>query len=151
MEKVITLDNLEKFKDNLDALLDNKVDKEEGKSLMSSEEHSKLAGVENNATRTIVVASTQNGYIVVNDGQVKVYDDTEVRELIAGKKTAWVIDTESQITGLKDADGNFINVTKIGNLNMSLIKVGDDIYIKDDDVPDYWVTSREVEEGVVIL
>lgn len=129
----------------------NKVDKEANKSLMSQEEHSKLAGIENNATRTIVVASTQNGYIVVNDGQVKVYDDTEVRELITGKKTAWVIDTEDQITGLKDADGNFINVTKIGNLNMSLIKVGDDIYIKDDDVPDYWVTSREVEEGVVIL
>lgn len=129
----------------------NKVDKEANKSLMSQEEHSKLAGVENNATRTIVVASTQNGYIVVNDGQVKVYDDTEIRELIAGKKTAWVIDTENQITGLKDADGNYINVTKIGNLNISLIKVGDDIYIKDDDVPDYWVTSREVEEGVVIL
>ena len=133
----------------------NKVDKIAGKGLSSNdytnEEKSKLAGIENNATRTIVVASTQNGYIVVNDGQVKVYDDTEVRELIAGKKTAWVIDTESQITGLKDADGNFINVTKIGNLNMSLIKVGDDIYIKDDDVPDYWVTSREVEEGVVVL
>lgn len=133
----------------------NKVDKIAGKGLSSNdytnEEKSKLAGIENNATRTIVVASTQNGYIVVNDGQVKVYDDTEVRELIAGKKTAWVIDTEDQITGLKDADGNFINVTKISNLNISLIKVGDDIYIKDDAVPDYWVTSREVEEGVVIL
>lgn len=123
-------------------LENSKVNKETGKSLMSSEEHSKLAGISNEANKVVVLASTQNGYIVIDGNETKVYDDIEIRELIAAKETGWVVDIKSDIVGTEDSSGNFTNVTAIGSLNLSLIKVGDNVYVKDNSTPDYWVSDK---------
>ena len=60
-------------KTELDALLANKVDKVEGKSLVSNAEIAKLGTVAENATK--VEASETNGNIKINGVETKVYDD----------------------------------------------------------------------------
>lgn len=60
-------------KAELDALLANKVDKENGKSLVSDTEITKLSTVAENATK--VEASETNGNIKINGVETKVYDD----------------------------------------------------------------------------
>lgn len=131
--------------------LDSKVDKEEGQSLMSSEEHTKLAGISPEANKVVVLGTTPNGYIVIDGNQVRVFNDQELRNLIAGKETGWVIDRQDQITGDKDEDDNYNNVTAIEGLDLNQVKVGDNIYIKDREVPDYWVSARtEGSVGVIL-
>ena len=61
-------------KAELDALLENKVDKVEGKSLVSNAEITKLGTVAEGATK--VEASETNGNIKINGVETKVYDDT---------------------------------------------------------------------------
>lgn len=61
-------------KAELDALLANKVDKVEGKSLVSNAEITKLGTVAEGATK--VEASETNGNIKINGVETKVYDDT---------------------------------------------------------------------------
>lgn len=61
-------------KAELDALLANKVDKENGKSLVSDTEITKLGTVAEGATK--VEASETNGNIKINGAETKVYDDT---------------------------------------------------------------------------
>ena len=60
-------------KAELDALLANKVDKVEGKSLVSNAEITKLGTVAEGATK--VEASETNGNIKINGVETKVYDD----------------------------------------------------------------------------
>lgn len=60
-------------KAELDALLANKVDKENGKSLVSDTEITKLGTVAEGATK--VEASETNGNIKINGVETKVYDD----------------------------------------------------------------------------
>ena len=60
-------------KAELDALLANKVDKVEGKSLVLDTEITKLSTVAENATK--VEASETNGNIKINGVETKVYDD----------------------------------------------------------------------------
>ena len=60
-------------KNELDALLANKVDKVEGKSLVSNAEITKLGTVAEGATK--VEASETNGNIKINGVETKVYDD----------------------------------------------------------------------------
>lgn len=132
-----------------------KVDKVVGKGLstndFSNEEKEKLVGITPQATKVVVLQSTPNGYIVINGQETRVFNDQELRELIAGKETGWVIDTQDQITGDKDAQDNYTNVTAITGLDLSIIKIGDNVYIKDKDVPDYWVSGRTEVEGQIIL
>lgn len=61
-------------KTELDALLANKVDKVEGKSLVLDTEIAKLGTVAEGATK--VEASETNGNIKINGTETKVYDDT---------------------------------------------------------------------------
>lgn len=133
----------------------NKVDKEEGKGLSTNdytdEDKEKLGGIAPQATKVVVLTSTPNGYIVINGNEVRVFNDQELRNLIAGKETGWVIDTQDQIIGDKDEDENYTNVTAIESLNLANIKLGDNVYIKDADVPDYWVSGRTEVEGQIIL
>ena len=139
----------------IEAELGEKVDKVEGKGLSTNdyttEEKAKLNGVEPQATKVVVLASTPNGYVVINGIETRVYDDTELREQIGGKTASWVIDSQSQITGDKDAYENYTNVTAIEGLALELLKVGDNIYVRDNAQPDYWVDSKIVVEGQVIL
>lgn len=128
-----------------------KVDKIDNYSLVSDEEITKLSTVSENANHVIVLASTPNGYVVIDGDNTLVYDDSELRGLIASKETGWVIDTQDEIIGDKDEDENYTNVTVLGNLDISLIKVGDNIYIKDKDVPDYWVSGKTEVEGIIKL
>ena len=63
-------------KAELDALLANKVDKENGKSLVSNAEITKLGTVAEGATK--VEASETNGNIKINGVETKVYDDASL-------------------------------------------------------------------------
>lgn len=135
--------------------LDSKVDKVEGKDLSTNdytdEDKSKLDGISPEATKVVVLATTPNGHVVINGNQVRVFNDQELRNLIAGKETGWVIDRQDQITGDKDEDDNYNNVTAIEGLDLNQIKVGDNVYIKDREVPDYWVSARtEGSVGVIL-
>lgn len=139
----------------INAELGGKVDKVEGKALSTNdyttEEKIKLNGIAADATKVVVLASTPNGYVVINGTETCVYDDTELREQIGGKTASWVIDSQSQITGDKDAYENYTNVTAIEGLALEFLKVGDNIYVRNNEQPDYWVDNKVVVEGQVIL
>lgn len=71
-----------------------------------------------------------------------VYDEClNIREVAEGKTKPYVIDTQSDITGTKGQDDNYTNVTKITGVTLSELKVGDNIFIKQLEVPDYWVSQ----------
>ena len=108
----------------------------------TSELNTKLTNISPNAKNVADNHTVANGTILINGTQTTVYDDTEVRGLIAAKETGWVIDSQSNITGTKDSDENYTNVTAITGLDLSKVKIGDNIYIKDTEVPDYWVSAK---------
>lgn len=64
-----------------------------------------------------------------------------VAEIAEGKNKGYVINTQSQITGTKDSDDNYTNVTAITGITLTDLHVGDIIYIKELNVPDYWVSA----------
>lgn len=68
-------------KAELDALLANKVDKVEGKSLVSNTEITKLEGVSEGANK--VESSVQNGYIKIDGVETKVYDDAALARRVS--------------------------------------------------------------------
>jgi hypothetical protein len=81
----------------IEAELDKKVDKEDGKSLVSNTEITKLAGVSEGANK--VEASETNGNIKVDGTEVKVYTHPAEHAI-------------SEVTGLQDAlDGKVASVT----------------------------------------
>ena len=57
----------------VDALLDNKVDKEEGKSLLADTEIARLAAMKDGANK--VEASEKNGYIKIDGAETKVFEE----------------------------------------------------------------------------
>lgn len=117
-----------------------------GKGLSTNDyttaEKTKLSGIAEGATKVEDNHSTTNGTIKVNGTETTVYDDTTIKEQLAGFNRNYVIDSEADITGTQDpVSKKWTNVSAIGDLDMTTLKVGDNIYIKDDTVPDYWITS----------
>ena len=58
-----------------------------------------------------------------------------------GKTASYVIQSQSDITGTKDANDEYTNVTAITGVTISDLAVGDIILVKDLNVPDYWVSQ----------
>lgn len=58
-----------------------------------------------------------------------------------GKTKSYVIQGQSDITGTKDANEEYTNVTAITGITLSDLQVGDIINLKDLNVPDYWVSQ----------
>ena len=98
------------------------------------------------------------GYgISISDFQISV-DTTEiatklelnaVAEIADGKNKGYVINTQSQITGTKDSDDNYTDVTAITGVVLTDLHVGDIIYIKELNVPDYWVSALVYSDDIL--
>lgn len=83
---------------------------------------------------------TQDSLNPVTSGGV--YSECKnIREVAEGKCKAYVIATQSQITGTKDANDEYTGVTAISGITLTDLNVGDIIYITELDVPDYWVSA----------
>lgn len=79
-----------------------------------------------------------------------VYDNlVNVREVAEGKCKAFVIDAQSDITGTKDANDEYTGVTAITGVDLTKLKIGDVILIKELNVPDYWVSNLVYESEVL--
>ena len=77
----------------------------------------------------------------VSDNYATKLELQNVAEIAEGKSKAYVINTQSQITGTKDSDDNYTNVTAITGITLTDLHLGDIIYIKELNVPDYWVSA----------
>jgi len=66
---------------------------------------------------------------------------TNVREVAEGKCKSYIIDAQTDITGTKDANDNYTNVTAITGITLADLSLGDVILIKALEVPDYWVSQ----------
>ena len=83
---------------------------------------------------------TQNSSNPVTSGGV--YTECKnIREVAEGKCKSYVIDTQSQITGTKDANDEYTGVTAITGVTLADLKIGDVILIKELNKPDYWVSA----------
>lgn len=58
-----------------------------------------------------------------------------------GKTKSYVVQSQTDITGTKDANDEYTNVTAITGVTLADLQVGDIILIKDLNVPDYWVSQ----------
>lgn len=65
-----------------------------------------------------------------------------IREVASGKETGYVINTLSEISYGEDQGERLINVTSIVGIDFNNVKLGDNIYIIDTNVPDYWVSGK---------
>ena len=77
------------------------------------------------------------------------YSVNDIVNIAQGANKAYVIASDGCITGTKDSNDQYTNVsailTEIGgsdSLNLSEIKIGDNIYVKALNVPDYWVSGK---------
>lgn len=105
-------------------------------------EKSKLSGVAIEATKTQDNHLITNGTILINENQVIVYDDADVRQALAGFNKGYVISGESVITGTKNpTTGDWSNITAITGITLSDLKVGDNVYLIDNTAPDFWVSQ----------
>lgn len=73
-----------------------------------------------------------------------------IEETAAGKCKSYVINTQSEITGTKDANDEYTGVTAITGITLTDLKVGDQIFIKELQVPDYWVSALVYESDVLV-
>ena len=79
-----------------------------------------------------------------SNAQSGVAIDGALQPIIAvaqGKTKSYVIQGQSDITGTKDANEEYTNVTAITGITLSDLQVGDIINLKDLNVPDYWVSQ----------
>ena len=107
-------------------------------------------GMDENPNPTTVPRRNNKGQITATnataDNQLvpKGQMDTElaeIRQKMAGYNKGYVINAESQITGEKQSTGEITNVTAIGEVDLTQVIVGDDVFIKEKSVPDYWVSQ----------
>lgn len=99
--------------------------------------------------------TNDSGYLTSSDID-QVYDGTSanaqsgvaidgaLQPIIAvaqGKTKSYVIQGQSDITGTKDANEEYTNVTAITGITLADLQVGDIINLKDLNVPDYWVSQ----------
>lgn len=66
-----------------------------------------------------------------------------------GKTKSYVIQSQSNITGTKDANDEYTGVSAITDVTIADLKLGDLILIKDLNVPDYWVSQLNKTGDVV--
>lgn len=66
-----------------------------------------------------------------------------------GKTKSYVIQSQSNITGTKDANDEYTGVSAITGVTIADLKLGDLILIKDLNVPDYWVSQLNKTGDVV--
>lgn len=79
-----------------------------------------------------------------SNAQSGVAIDGALQPIIAvaqGKTKSYVIQGQSDITGTKDANEEYTNVTAITGITLADLQVGDIINLKDLNVPDYWVSQ----------
>lgn len=72
-----------------------------------------------------------------------------IKDIAEGKTTTYVIDAKTNITGTESSTGAFTNVTAITGVTIANLKLGDNIFVKKVDDPDYWVSAVNKTSGVV--
>lgn len=65
----------------------------------------------------------------------------DVRDIAQSKTVSYVVDDLDDITGTQDEDGNFTSVTAITGVDLEDLKIGDNIFVKDVEAPDFWVSA----------
>lgn len=81
---------------------------------------------------------------ITTAGQIAelVSDMSSVAALAEGRTKSYVVNALTDITySSESADGDLLGVTAITGATLSEMKVGDVVYIKDVNVPDYWVSA----------
>ena len=76
-------------------------------------------------------------------------DLQNIREVAEGKTKTYIIDAQSDITGTKNANDEYTNVTAITGVTIANLQLGDTILIKALQVPDYWVSGLNKTGSVV--
>lgn len=72
-----------------------------------------------------------------------------IKDIAEGKTTTYVIDAKTNITGTESSTGAFTNVTAITGVTIANLKLGDNIFVKKVDDPDYWVSAVNKTADVV--
>lgn len=102
-------------------------------------------------------------YIVVGNGNSTVkkggYTISGLKDIAEGKTASYVIATKACITGTEDGStGNYSGVSQILTapsggtaLTLANLNVGDNIYIMETEVPDYWVSSKSTSGNTTTL
>ena len=81
---------------------------------------------------------------ITTAGQIAelVSDMSSVAAMAEGRTKSYVVNALTDITySSESADGDLLGVTAITGATLSEMKVGDVVYIKDVNVPDYWVSA----------
>lgn len=87
--------------------------------------------------------TVQQNFIRVDESIEDLYEEaTTAIEIAEGKTKSYVIDEKDDITGTETVDGEITNVTAIAGISdLSVLKVGDIINVKELNTPDYWVSQ----------
>lgn len=64
-----------------------------------------------------------------------------VRDIAQAKTNSYVVSLLADITGTQDEDGNFTSVSAITGVDLSTLKIGDNIFVVDTEAPDFWVSA----------
>lgn len=131
-------------------------------SISSSDVTNALGFTPTANTGTVIGSSLTSDKIVVGNSGVNIkvssYSVNDIKDIAEGKTASYVIATKACITGTEYTNGNFDNVSAIltaesggTSLDLSAMNVGDNIYITEIDVPDYWVASKTTSNGSTVL
>jgi hypothetical protein len=142
--------------------LDNaKVDKEDGKSLISDTEISRLANVDNyddTEVRGLITAldadkadviHTHSNYTTEDAVQTKINTHnssetahTDIRNAVAEAKVIAEGKSRARVFATKSA----LDTWLLDSENVELLQIGDNFYIEETDKPDYWWNGTTIKE-----